>query len=80
MQGMRAARNGRISFEGIGVAASALIGSDGDYLREPDFSGGAWRGAAVALGSGSAGGGDACDARYRDRAQTPNSEPALAKR
>ncbi|MGC1411864.1 MAG: acyl-CoA dehydrogenase family protein [Acetobacteraceae bacterium] len=50
MQGMRAARNGRIIMEGLSVAASALIGSDGDYLREPDFSGGAWRGAAVALG------------------------------
>jgi alkylation response protein AidB-like acyl-CoA dehydrogenase len=50
MQGMRAARNGRIIMEGLSVAASALIGSDGDYLREPDFSAGAWRGAAVALG------------------------------
>jgi alkylation response protein AidB-like acyl-CoA dehydrogenase len=50
MQGMRAARNGRMIMEGIGVAAWALIGSDGDYLREPDFSAGAWRGAAVALG------------------------------
>ena len=50
MQGMRAARNGRAILEGISVAASALIGSDGDYLREPDFSAGAWRGAAVALG------------------------------
>jgi hypothetical protein len=50
MQGMRATRNGRIIMEGISVAASALIGSDGDYLREPDFSAGAWRGAAVALG------------------------------
>ena len=50
MQGMRAARNGSLIMEGIGVAASALIGSDGDYLREPDFSAGAWRGTAVALG------------------------------
>jgi alkylation response protein AidB-like acyl-CoA dehydrogenase len=50
MQGMRAARSGRMIMEGIGVTASALIGSDGDYLRQPDFSAGAWRGAAVALG------------------------------
>jgi hypothetical protein len=28
-----------------------MIGSDGDYLREPDFSAdGAWRRGAVALG------------------------------
>jgi hypothetical protein len=81
MQGMRAARNGRISFDGIGVAASALIGSDGDYLRVPDFSAGAWRGAAVALG-----GLERLWRRFARRSliatgpRTPNSEPALAKR
>ena len=27
-----------------------MLGEPGDYLREPDFSAGAWRGSAVALG------------------------------
>ncbi len=81
MQGMRAARNGRIIMEGISVAASALIGSDGDYLREPDFSAGAWRGAAVALG-----GLEALVAEMRatlvdaTAPRMPISEPALARR
>ena len=48
VQGMRAACNGRVVLEGIPV--SMLIGADGDYLRQPDFSAGAWRGSAVALG------------------------------
>ena len=48
MQGMRAACNGRLVLDG--VAASMPVGADGDYLREPDFSAGAWRGSAVALG------------------------------
>jgi alkylation response protein AidB-like acyl-CoA dehydrogenase len=48
VQGMRAACNGRVALEG--VAASTPIGRDGDYLHEPDFSAGAWRGSAVALG------------------------------
>ncbi|MCL2429332.1 MAG: acyl-CoA dehydrogenase, partial [Alphaproteobacteria bacterium] len=33
-----------------GIPVSMLIGADGDYLRQPDFSAGAWRGSAVALG------------------------------
>ena len=80
MQGMRAARNGRISFEGIGVAASALIGSDGDYLREPDFSAGAWRGAAVALGWKRLWRRCVRRSLIATAPRTPNSEPALAKR
>ena len=50
LQGMRAAVTGAVDFEGCLVAADCLLGGPGDYLREPDFSAGAWRGSAVALG------------------------------
>lgn len=50
MQGMRAACNGCVSLEHIAVGHEALIGDAGAYLRQPEFSGGAWRGMAVALG------------------------------
>ncbi len=32
------------------VPEEAILGAPGDYLREPDFSAGAWRGSAVAFG------------------------------
>ncbi len=47
---MRAAVTGAVDFTGCEVAADALLGEPGDYLREPDFSAGAWRGSAVASG------------------------------
>jgi len=50
MQGMRAACNGRVSLDGIAAGRVAMIGEAGAYLRQPDFSAGAWRGMAVALG------------------------------
>ncbi len=50
LQGMRAAVTGAVDFTGCLVAANACLGRPGDYLREPDFSAGAWRGSAVALG------------------------------
>jgi alkylation response protein AidB-like acyl-CoA dehydrogenase len=50
LQGMRASTIGAVDFTGCEVAASAILGAPGDYLREPDFSAGAWRGSAVALG------------------------------
>jgi alkylation response protein AidB-like acyl-CoA dehydrogenase len=50
LQGMRAAVTGAVEFTGCEVSASSLLGHAGDYLREPDFSAGAWRGSAVALG------------------------------
>lgn len=52
--GMRAARTGSVDFSGMAVASAALIGEAGDYLREPVFSAGAWRGSACALGGLSA--------------------------
>ena len=48
--GMRAATNGTIHLDGLPLPGSALIGAGGDYLREPDFTTGAWRTMAVTLG------------------------------
>lgn len=50
LQGMRAAVTGAVDFTGCRAADDCLLGQPGDYLREPDFSAGAWRGSAVALG------------------------------
>jgi alkylation response protein AidB-like acyl-CoA dehydrogenase len=51
LQGMRAAVTGAVDFTGCTIGRrDALLGGAGDYLREPDFSAGAWRGSAVALG------------------------------
>ena len=54
LQGMRAAVTGAVDFTGCETPAGGLLGQAGDYLREPDFSAGAWRGSAVALGGLSA--------------------------
>ena len=48
--GMRGAVTGRCDFTGISVAPEQVIGAPGDYLWQPEFSAGAWRGIAVALG------------------------------
>ncbi len=50
LQGMRACGTGSMDFDGAAVDASALIGQPGDYLRQPEFSAGAWRTSAVTLG------------------------------
>jgi alkylation response protein AidB-like acyl-CoA dehydrogenase len=50
LQGMRAAVTGAVDFTGCETSTDALLGQPGDYLKEPDFSAGAWRGSAVALG------------------------------
>jgi alkylation response protein AidB-like acyl-CoA dehydrogenase len=50
LQGMRAAVTGAVDFTGCMAAEDQCLGNVGDYLREPDFSAGAWRGSAVALG------------------------------
>jgi alkylation response protein AidB-like acyl-CoA dehydrogenase len=50
LNGMRAAITGSVDFSGMEVGPDALLGADGDYLREPVFSAGAWRGSACALG------------------------------
>ena len=50
LQGMRAATNGVVHFDGAALPPDALIGEPGDYLREPYLSCGAWRTTAVTLG------------------------------
>jgi alkylation response protein AidB-like acyl-CoA dehydrogenase len=49
-QGMRASATGAVDFSGIAVDPVEIIGGEGDYERQPAFSGGAWRFAAVHLG------------------------------
>ncbi len=46
--GMRGSLSGRMDLTGL--QAGPPLGQPGDYLRQPDFSAGAWRGSAVALG------------------------------
>jgi alkylation response protein AidB-like acyl-CoA dehydrogenase len=48
--GMRASLSGGFDFTGIEVGDADLLGGPGDYERQPDFSAGAWRFAAVQLG------------------------------
>lgn len=50
MQGMRAAVTGAVDFSGCIMSSDCVLGAPGDYLGEPDFSAGAWRGSAVASG------------------------------
>ncbi|GBQ79885.1 acyl-CoA dehydrogenase [Gluconacetobacter johannae DSM 13595] len=50
VSGMRGAGTGRCDFTGVVLTPDALVGQPGDYLRQPEFSAGAWRGIAVALG------------------------------
>lgn len=47
LHGMRASATGAVRFAGTPADA---VGRPGDYLREPDFSAGAWRTSAVTLG------------------------------
>ena len=50
LQGMRGAVTGAVDFSGCSFAIDCVLGTQGDYLSEPDFSAGAWRGSAVASG------------------------------
>ena len=52
--GMRASQSGRCSFWGVTLGRDAMLGEPDDYLREPLFSGGASRFAAVQLGGATA--------------------------
>ena len=49
--GMRGAITGSVEFAGMALGAEAVLGAPADYLREPLFSAGAWRGSAAALGA-----------------------------
>ncbi|MCJ2124004.1 acyl-CoA dehydrogenase family protein [Methylobacterium sp. J-077] len=48
--GMRASATGTVDFEDIAVSDDEILGGWDDYHRQPTFSGGAWRFAAVQLG------------------------------
>jgi alkylation response protein AidB-like acyl-CoA dehydrogenase len=52
--GMRATESIHVNFDGVELDDSALVGRPGDYNREPWFSGGAIRFAAVQLGGAEA--------------------------
>jgi alkylation response protein AidB-like acyl-CoA dehydrogenase len=49
-QGMRASLTGTVLFTGLEIDGEDMLGEPGDFHREPDFSGGAWRFAAVQVG------------------------------
>ncbi len=49
--GMRSSRSFRIDFSGVEITENDLIGAPDDYYRQPFFSGGAIRFAAVQLGA-----------------------------
>ena len=53
-EGMRASMSGRVDFSGAVLGADVLLGAPGDYLREPAFTGGSVRFAAVQLGGADA--------------------------
>ncbi|AQS88550.1 acyl-CoA dehydrogenase family protein [Neoasaia chiangmaiensis] len=50
LTGMMASGTGAYDVTGVSIGPGAIVGRPGDYLRQPEFSAGAWRGAAVALG------------------------------
>ncbi|SNC68575.1 Acyl-CoA dehydrogenase [Hymenobacter gelipurpurascens] len=52
--GMRATASFRVDFTGLEVGSDDLLGHPGDYYRQPWFSGGATRFAAVQLGAAEA--------------------------
>ncbi len=47
---MRASATGAVDFTGVEIAPLEIVGCEGDYERQPWFSAGAWRFAAVHLG------------------------------
>ncbi len=49
-QGMRASATGAVDFTGVEIKPIEIVGQDGDYERQPWFSVGAWRFAAVHVG------------------------------
>lgn len=52
--GMRATVSGRFDFTGMAIESRRLIGSAGDYRREPHFEGGVWRYCAAHVGGAEA--------------------------
>lgn len=50
-QGMRATATGTVDFTGRRITDRERIGAPGDFMRQPHFSGGAWRFCAVHTGA-----------------------------
>lgn len=50
LHGVRAAVTASMDLQGLALTSTSMIGAPGDYLRQPEFCAGAWRGSAVALG------------------------------
>ena len=50
LNAMRASSTGSITLSGLVIEETDLFGVEGDYVKEPDFSAGAWRTLAVQLG------------------------------
>jgi alkylation response protein AidB-like acyl-CoA dehydrogenase len=50
VHGMRASATGAVDFTGVEIEPMEIVGREGDYERQPWFSVGAWRFAAVHLG------------------------------
>lgn len=50
VQGMRSSATGTCDLSGIRVGPECVVGEPGDYVRQPTFSGGAWRFLAVQTG------------------------------
>ncbi len=49
--GMRATATGSVALTGQQITANEIIGSPGDFMRQPYFSGGAWRFCAAHVGA-----------------------------
>jgi len=50
-QGMRSTATGAVELTGIAVGPDEIVGDPGDFMRQPHFSGGAWRFCAAHLGA-----------------------------
>jgi alkylation response protein AidB-like acyl-CoA dehydrogenase len=50
-QGMRSTATGAVELTGIEIGRDQIIGAAGDFMRQPHFSGGAWRFCAAHLGA-----------------------------
>jgi alkylation response protein AidB-like acyl-CoA dehydrogenase len=77
LAGMRAATTGQVRYD---QAPGTAFGQPGDYLREPDFSCGAWRTSAVTLGGIEALCAQLCDQLVgRGRAADPHQQARVGQ-
>lgn len=78
MTGVRGAATADVSLDGI--EANAPLGEAGDYLRQPEFSAGAWRGSAIASGALDALVGETIAALIaRDRHRAPHQAARIGR-